>query len=146
MKEMLSALFTASRFDRDWYGYLTNQASHTMLGLFAVWLACTVSFWISEDLPYRTQLFVGLAAIYATKEVVVDRWQGFDTVEDFTFVIIYGVGGTLSAFKQMNNFSADVVFNMHASLPFMVAFVAHLTLGSVYRWRKARKGNDERAD
>lgn len=140
LSDVAIGFVTGERFDRDWYGYLTNQISHVGLGIFGTWIVCLIAFVISGDLPYRWQVFVGIAAVYAAKELVLDRWQGLDTIEDFLFVVVYGAGGTLVSFRQMNALSSDVVFNMFSALPFLGACAIHLLAGAFVRWKAARNG------
>lgn len=58
-------------FLNDWYGYLTNQAGHFVLGLF---LAYAVPWWM---------ILVG----YLGWEIGVG-WGGWDSVEDTVFVML----------------------------------------------------------
>lgn len=129
---------TAQRFPRDWYAYATNQISHVGIGILWVWIVCLVSFAVVGDLPYRSEIFVGVALIYLAKELVIDRWSGFDTVEDFLFLVVYGAGGTLVSFRQIDALSSDVVFNIHSALPFLFTCGLHLLAGSYFRWKAAR--------
>lgn len=137
VSDVILSLGRGDGFPRDWYGYLTNQVSHVGLGIFAAWAACLVAFVISSDLPYRWQVFAGISAVYAAKELIIDRWQGADTVEDFLFVVVYGAGGTLASFRQIDDFSSDVAFNIYSTVPFLVACGLHLAGGSFIRWKAA---------
>lgn len=135
--DILRGLGSASSFSKDWYGYLTNQFSHVGVGIFAAWLVCLAAFLISGDLPYRWQVFVGIAVVYGVKELIVDTWKGRDTIEDFLFVVVYGAGGTLNSFRQIDAFSSNVVFNIFDALPFLAVCITHLFLGVALRWRAA---------
>lgn len=138
VKTVISEFATPEKFGDDWKGFIHNQFGHTGIGIFAVWIACLISFTIMGDLPSRFDIFLGIAFLYSTKELVADKWNGFDTVEDFLFVVVYGAGGTLAAFKQMEQNSADVVFNIHSAVPFLTACFIHLFAGAFYRWNNAR--------
>jgi len=133
----LAKLGTPFNFHADWYGHLTNQMSHVGLGMFATWMACVMAFSASGELPYRYQVWIGLAFIYALKEVLWDGWYGFDTIEDFMFVVVYGSGGTLLAFKEIDPQSSDVVFNIYSALPVLSICVLQLALGVYVRMRQA---------
>lgn len=58
-------------FLNDWYGYITNQAGHFMLGLFA---ALVVPWWV-------------ILGGYLTWEVA-SGWYGWDSIEDTVFVML----------------------------------------------------------
>ena len=135
LRVIFSAFSTPSRFDRDWYGYVTNQISHVGAGMFIAWILCVAAFLISGDLPFRSQVFLSIAVIYTAKEIIVDRWQGFDTIEDILFVVMYGAGGTLISFRQMDALSSDVVFNVFQALPVLCVCCAHLLAGAFSRWK-----------
>lgn len=105
--------------------------------MFISWIFCVFAFLISGDFPFRSQVFLSIAATYAAKELVVDRWQGIDTIEDFLFVVVYGSGGTLISFRQMDALSSDVVFNVFQALPVLCLCCAHLLFGSFSRWKAA---------
>jgi len=137
LKSVFSTITTPSRFDRDWYGYYTNQVAHIAHGVLGTWLFCAVAFLISDDLPSKLQVFLSISVIYAAKELILDRWQGFDTIEDILFVVVYGAGGTLLSFRQMNAHSPDSVFNVLNALPILVPCGVHLFVGSFARWKAA---------
>lgn len=137
LRAVWDELTTSSRFDRDWYSWATNQASHVGLGMFGVWLMCLVMFVLLGEFPYRATVFIAFTAAYLFFELRAQRWAGWDTVEDVLFVCVYGAGGTLASFREFEVMQSDVILNLFAPVPFLVATVLHLAIGITYRLRKA---------
>lgn len=136
IKLIWSELTKPSNFKDDWYGYLTNQFSHIGVGVFLTWITCLAAFAVAGDLPLRVHVFSFIAISYIIKELVFDKWHGTDTIEDIMFVVVYGAGGTLYSFKQIDDFSSDVVFNIYLALPSFVCAMLHLMYGTVIRIKK----------
>lgn len=141
MTGFIEELTTPSNFRGDWYGYATNQISHTFLGCMIAALICAVTFALKGDLPYKINIFLGVAFIYGVKEIVWDRWQGFDTVEDFLFVVIYGTGGTLLTFTQSQDFTTRIDFEAFKFVAVLLLFFCHLLGGITIRRREAENGS-----
>ena len=138
LKGAYKELTTADSFSGDWYGWATNQISHSSLGVFITWLACVAAFLMVGDLPFKINVFSSVAFIYVMKELVLDTWRGWDTIEDFLFVVVYGVGGTLLAFDQI--VGDTVIFSVFGATPIFSVFCIHLFVGSIYRfWKNAGK-------
>lgn len=129
-------LFTPDDFKYDWYGYLTNQISHVGLGMFFVWLVCALSFLAIGELPFKIAVFFAMSLLYFSFEMIVQGWRGLDTLEDMAFVVMYGSGGTLLAFSELNIGSTLLVFNMYAPLIIIGLFFCHLAIGCFVRWRR----------
>lgn len=132
-KQLFVGFTSPNGFERDPTGYVTNQFGHFSLGVLGVWLMCVISFSVSDDIPHKEIMFIGIAALYIIKEIAFDGWRNFDTIEDFLFVVVYGGGWTLLAFTQQHNGSSEVTYDIMASSPIIVVISAHLTLGAVYR-------------
>lgn len=137
LREIFKILTTPNDYGKDWYGFATNQIAHASIGIFLTWLVCVASWWISGDLPDRIDVFLGIAFVYAAKEIFLDRWQGRDTVEDFVFVVAYGAGGTLLAFQQIEPRSDIVTLKITEALPVLAVFSLHLFVGIVERVKGA---------
>lgn len=137
---IFTTLTTPDRFSDDWYGYLLNQVSHCALGLLFVLTLCAGWLGFSGEFPYRWKVFVFVSVVYALKELLLDRWNGFDTIEDFLFVVIYGAGGTLASFFELAGLPVGLVaFDIKATTPFMTMFVLHLSAGCIVRLRNQRR-------
>lgn len=127
---------TPDAFRRDAYGYLANQSGHILLGIFLAFLGCFVQFLGTAEFPLRLGVWVVILLGYLGFEVVSQGWSGLDTVEDTAFVAVYGAGGTLWTFREINIGTGDFVGNVFALLPFVLVALAHLALG--YSIRRAR--------
>lgn len=132
-KVILQGLIAPSDFRRDWYGYLTNQISHVGVGVLAAWLTCVMAYLIAGEYPYREHVFVLILLAYTLKEALFDKWSGFDTIEDIVFVTLYGVGGTLRSFSEIQAGSSVVSFDVFSALPVLLLCIVHLTVGTISR-------------
>lgn len=128
-------IFTPDNFAKDWYGYLTNQLGHTLLGMILAWLFCISVFIVSGELPFRIVAFAVIAVGYFVYEMTVQKWTGVDTIEDTIFVTIYGSGGALMAGKEVVLGSPMVMFDPFALLPIVVIMTLHLCIGCLIRYR-----------
>ena len=138
-RRIFGELTAPSEFGRDWYGYACNQLAHTSLGVFFVALICYGAFMVEGELPYKWHVFGVIAFVYAAKEIFLDKWNGFDTVEDFLFVVVYGTGGTLYSFTEKQAGLSELVFDLEKSAPFFAVFCVHLLAGVLYRLKEATK-------
>lgn len=84
--------------------------------------------------PYRLQVFWLILALYSLKEIGLDKWNGFDTVEDVMFFVIYGAGGTLLSFKEVSDGQSLVALDAAAVVPIFAIFAVHLLTGIFQRW------------
>lgn len=137
IKQILKTLTTPSGYDGDWYAYATNQIAHTSIGVFFVALISYGAFMVDGEIPYKMHVFFVIAFIYASKEIFLDKWNGFDTVEDFMFVVIYGTGGTLYSFTEKQAGISEIVFDLEKSAPFFAVCCTHLVIGVLYRAKRA---------
>lgn len=76
--------FGPSDFARDWYGWLTNQAGHIALGIFAVWFVGALN---ADDLPSRW-VVLGLAVAPYIGFEVGQRGGRVDSAQDAGFYIL----------------------------------------------------------
>lgn len=140
IRHVIATLSTPSKFERDWYGWFTNQMSHMTTGVFGVWIICVISFLAHGDFPEKEGVFYLVLILYGAKEIFADTWQGWDTIEDILFLVVYGSGGTLVSMTESEVGSPDVSFNIFAALPFLCFSMGHLAFGSFIRWRRAQHG------
>ncbi|WP_158963890.1 hypothetical protein [Chachezhania sediminis] len=138
--DFIRSLGRASRFSGDAYGYAGNVAAHVLIGIGSVLMAAQAAQWMIGEYPYRWRIWIGIAVLYAAKEIIIDRWNGFDTVEDFAFVAIYGAGGTCMSFRAMPPGYTDIRFDPAIAQMFFVVFAWHLAIGIVKRLREAGNG------
>jgi hypothetical protein len=130
-------LIEPSAFLDDWYGWLTNQAGHILLGVFMAFFACLIAYFALGELPFRVDVFAACLFGYLAFELFTQGWQGYDTCEDTVFVVAYGCGAPLAAFHEVSAGSPDVVLDLRALMPFFVASGIHLACGVVFRYNRA---------
>lgn len=130
--------FQPDDFRGDWYGYLTNNISHLSVGILWAWLASLVYFYVVGEYPYKLQVLIGLGLGYMAYEVIRQGWQGVDTVEDWIFFTLWGVGGSMAAFNEITPGSIWLALNPEAPLPFFLGASLHLAIGVAIRVRRKR--------
>ena len=92
-------ILAPSDFAGDWYGYLTNQTGHFVLGLI-VWAG--LAWWLGR---VRALILGGL--VYAGVEIwqftiAVNIW---DALEDWLFVMAGAVAGYLASLRKLREAS-----------------------------------------
>lgn len=120
-------------FRKDWYGYLTNQCGHILLGMFLYVMLMWFSVYVSGEFAYRSHVFAVILVGYLIWESVVSTWNGLDSVEDTVFTAVYGAGIPAILFVESVEdgvrFDADI-----RSVAFMSVFVGvHLAVGVLFR-------------
>ncbi len=125
--------FTPDDFRNDWYGYAKNQVSHGLLGMASAWVVAAAGFWYYEEFPDKTYAWLLVAFLYSAYELLWQRWNGLDTIEDILFWVVYGAGGALLVFSEVE--PGNPVLQMHIAGPAYVGIFAitHLAIGTAYR-------------
>lgn len=131
-----TTIFEPDDFEGDWYGWLTNQVSHTGLGIFAVFFLSLACFLFAGEMPYKVAVYAVILFGYLLFEMVGQGWRGWDSLEDTAFVVAYGAGGVLSSFSEVSPGSPLVSFSVIGAAPFFFIAATHLAAGVIYR-RKA---------
>jgi len=127
-------LFTPDNFKRNWYGWVTNQWAHVMLGQLLFGLAMIASFYAVGEFGNRVNVWLYVAAAYAFWEVITFIPGKFwDAVEDFCFVVVYGAGWLASCFHEVNLGQSGFFGDIFAVLPVIGLFAFHTTLGVFFR-------------
>lgn len=131
---MFLSLDEAEDFSKDPYGYFTNQSGHTWdVGfLFLVYGSCVASFTFFGTLLCKEFLIVGAGLAYLVFEILVQGWKGWDTIEDWWFVNIYGVVAPVLVFTY-NETTQKLEVDPLAPLPFVVLYFTHKFVGSFLR-------------
>jgi hypothetical protein len=92
---------TPSAFERDWYGELTNQAGHTLLGMVSTILFLCAWREINGEMPYRTWAFASCFLFYVLGiEVAVQRWLPGDSWFD-SMMFGFGAAGALLPYEEV---------------------------------------------
>lgn len=86
-------------FARDWYGELTNQLSHTFLGLMLALFWCVSAWAMFGEMPVRSWVILGIGAGYLAWEALVQRWLSGDSWFDAAMVMS-GAAGVLLPLKE----------------------------------------------
>ena len=143
-KGYIMGLIEPDAFLDDWYGWLTNQAGHILLGVFLAFFMCIGAYLVMGELPFRVDVFAVCLLGYVAFELSTQGWQKGDTIEDTVFVVAYGCGAPLAAFHEVSAGSPDVALDLRALIPFFVASAVHLACGVVFRYYRAdsNKGKD----
>ena len=131
------SLFESDDFAGRPYGFTTNQISHaTVVGFLGlVYGSCITYFLLFGELPYKEHLIAFAAFSYASYEYWNQGWNGWDTIEDWWFVVVYGVIGPVMTFSEITAGVPIVSVNLFTPLPFIALFAAHLAAGAYVRSR-----------
>ena len=111
-------LNTANNFARDWYGELTNQCSHVLLGMLASFLIVAGFMFAFDDAPYRGLVFLFVLLAYALViEYRVQGWRAGDSWFD-TSMVGFGAAAVLLPFeaKALSWPMLDLQMNVHLLL------------------------------
>ena len=129
------SLFQSDDFSGRPYGFTTNQISHaTVVGFIGlVYGSCIIYYLFVGELPYKEHLIVFAAVSYASYEYWDQGWNGWDTIEDWWFVIVYGVIGPVMTFSETSPGLPIASVHLYTPLPFIALFAAHLAAGAYVR-------------
>jgi hypothetical protein len=143
-KGYIMGLIEPDAFLDDWYGWLSNQSGHILLGVVMAASVCLIAYFTLGELPFRVDVFAVCLLGYVAFELSTQGWQGYDTIEDTVFVVAYGCGAPLAAFHEVSAGSPNVVLDLRALIPFFVASAVHLACGVAFRYYRAidNKGKD----
>ena len=127
-------LFTPDNFKRDWYGWITNQWAHVMLGQMLFGLSMIATLLIDGEFASRIYVLAGVAFVYFLWELFTFKPKQFwDAVEDFFFVVIYGAGWVAACFSEVVIGHPTFHSNVYTVLPIVGLFAFHSTLGVLFR-------------
>jgi hypothetical protein len=113
-----------NNFKRDWYGELTNQCGHTLLGILAANTFCDVWFLIAGEMPVRSWTFLAVFLPYAIGiETIVQRWAPGDAWFD-SLMFGFGAAWVLLPFYEVSQAGlvSTVEYTPHVRLIIMVAW------------------------
>lgn len=127
-------VFKPDDFARDWYGFLSNQSSHVMLGVFWAWVSAGVFYAVVGEYPLKAEAWAILTGLYVLYELFWQGRNGWDTVEDTLFVCVYGAGGAYAAFSEVTPGDPRLFLDIDAPIPFAVVAGVHLATGAAWRW------------
>ena len=133
-------MFEPDDFSNDPYGYWTNQVAHALqVGFLLLVYGVTLGWWyFAGEFPQKEWIIGGAAVGYGAYELIDQGWQGWDTVEDWVYVVVYGVAGPVTTFTEIEPGSTAFRGDLLLALPFVIAFTIHLCIGSWMRARRVR--------
>lgn len=100
MRGAWAELNTPSNFAGDWYGELTNQEGHTLLGVRVAFLICFISALVFGAMPYKI-LVVGLIGLCYLAVEVRQGWMAGDSAFDAAMVMT-GAAGAIVPFTEVS--------------------------------------------
>lgn len=133
MTSWLRRNFEQEAFRDDWYGWLTNQLGHIVLGLTIAYVAAMAWFGLAGEMPYKIIAWPVCLGLYVWLEWV-RGWAGWDSVEDTIFTSIYGSGGGYLLFTEVQPGSATLEFHSWSLFPAMGVILVHIVYGVSKRW------------
>lgn len=127
------SIFTPDNFKNDWYGWITNQWGHALLGQVIFGLVMLASLEIGE-FASRLHVWVSITLVYMLWEFATHK-KGYwwDSVEDCIFVCLYGAGWIAFAFSEVKAGSPAFYGNALAIIPIIGLFAFHSALGVLLR-------------
>jgi hypothetical protein len=131
-------LFRPDNFRADPYGHTTNQTSHSMVGFLGFVYGFVLLVYLTwGEFPPKWAIIVCAAVAYTAFELWDQGWNGWDTVEDWIFVVVHGVAAPVMIFDEVTPGSPKFQGDLLVAAPFIVFFLCHLALGAWLRKRRA---------
>lgn len=128
-------MIAPSAFKGDPLGWLGNQTGHAFgvgaLGM--VYIPTMASFVLAGEFPPKWALVICAGIIYLAFELLSQGWRGADTVEDWIFVVGYGVFGSACAFSEVAPGNPVAAFDAMAAAPIVTVMAVHLAFGAWLR-------------
>lgn len=135
-------LLTPDAFLDEPLGYAGNQLGHAGVGAILAFVICIIYFSIFGEYPIKIYVFFLILIGYIGFELKTQTFKGFDTIEDATFVCLYGSGLFLLSVSEIEIGNSDVKLNMLTVIPVLTIMLGHLMIGMVWRIFNEEKNND----
>jgi len=135
-------LLTPDAFLDEPLGYAGNQLGHAGVGAILAFVICIIYFSVFGEYPIKIYVFFLILIGYVGFELKTQTFKGFDTIEDTTFVCLYGSGLFLLSVSEIEIGNSDVKLNMLAVIPVLTVMLGHLMIGMVWRIFNEEKNND----
>lgn len=127
-------LLTPDNFKNNWYGWITNQWAHVMLGQIMFGLAMVATFLVDGEFASRSYVFACVAFAYIMWESFTYKVGKFwDAIEDCCFVVVYGAGWIAACFNEVIEGQSSFLGDIYSVLPIVGLFAFHTTLGVFFR-------------
>lgn len=131
-------MITPDAFRNDWYGELTNQCGHTLMGILGAGLIAALWRSVDGEMPYRWFILGAVVAFYALViEWKMQGWASGDSWFD-TAMVGLGAAGVVLPFEEVGVTDAGtmVVFDHVAFVAVIATWAAFLTPRVLVRWRR----------
>ena len=132
-------VFSSYRADPE--GWLANQTGHVTAGICLAFVVCLLYWRLFGEMPVRLIAWGIVATGYLLFEVIKQGWRGADTIEDWIFVVCYGAGAPLYAFKEVDPVTGAFGALLPDLEPFFMLLGFHLTLGAGIRTAQRHRAN-----
>lgn len=134
-------MFTPDDFRTDPYGHWTNQTSHALqVGmLIMLWGGAVAYFLVVGEFPYKIYFGMVALVVYLAYELLFQGWQGWDTLNDTSFVVGWGVWAPLAVFFEVEQGSSMITADVLDVAPYILGLFAHLSFGALIRWMRVKK-------
>ena len=130
LKSIFSELGTSDNYHTNWYGYATNQLSHTLLGFITSCIVSYTTFLILGEFWVKEYIWGTAAILYLFVELIQRQTRNiWDCVEDFIFFAIYGAGSGYLLFDEVTPGSPEIVTNILYTLKVVAIIGSHLLVG-----------------
>lgn len=127
----MTTLIEPDNFKNNWYGWITNQCGHVILGQM-LFIGFMVIALLHGEFASKNLVWGGIAIGYAFWELL-QRGAKWDGLEDFIFVCGYGAGIPAMMFREVTPGSSLLTGDLLAVLPVIGLFAFHATAGVVFR-------------
>ena len=121
--------FAPDNFEKQGYIWLINQIAHWALSTVLFLVVSLIGFVIMGEYPYRAEIWLVCALLVLQFEMGVQRWSGEDTINDLSFLGIYGPAIGALGFEEQSVGSLGLDSNPVAVAVVVVIACVHLLHG-----------------
>lgn len=126
-------IFEPDNYKNNWYGWITNQCGHMVLGQIMFVAAMGLAWFSMSEFPSRNAAWVTITVIYAIFEFVIQRGYKWDSLEDAIFVCLYGAGIPAMTLYEIEPGSTMFRGDFMLIIPVVALFCFHATVGVLIR-------------
>lgn len=134
----MTSLNDPENFKFDWYGYAGNQGMHLIMGASTYLYLHVAYLWAFDTLAYRWHVLAICLAGYLIWEGLLNKWAGWDSVEDTVFFAAYGAGIPAWCIRGVETAEITVVPDIWLLAWCVMLVWVHLVIGVGIRWNNER--------
>jgi hypothetical protein len=132
-------LLKSDSFSNDAEGWIANQLSHALLGMFFYTVVVTALFIHLGEYPKKVVPWAIVLAGYLIWEFAIQRGGIFwDSLEDTIFVAGYGAGILALGFGEIEAGSPKFIACLFDVLPVIALFAFHCVVGVILRLKRPK--------